>query len=120
MGRMWCIFIVYVYGYIRIVMTCFLVSGWNNYSVPFVVFGGFDWCVCVRVRVSVGARVFVTSTVRIVPGQLLNINSWSAVLVDHAPDSVWLNDQAPENASLMSLTLLTSQFEIFSLNSSSR
>ena len=39
MGRMWCIFIMCVYGYIRIVTTCSLVLGWNNYSVPFVVLG---------------------------------------------------------------------------------
>ena len=40
MGRMWCVFIVYVYGYIRIVTICSLVLGWNNHSVPFVVLAG--------------------------------------------------------------------------------
>ena len=97
-------------------MTCSLVLGWNNHSVSFVVLGEFDWCVCVRVRVSVGARVFVTSTLRIEPGQLRNMLVWSAVLVDHAPDSVWLNEVAPSNVFHMVLTLLTFHFEMFSLN----
>ena len=40
MGRMCCIFIMCVYGYIRIVTTCSLVLGLNNHSVLFVVLGG--------------------------------------------------------------------------------
>ena len=40
-----------------------------------------------------------------------------AVLADHAPDSVWSNEVAPWNMYIMLLTLLTSHFEMFSLNS---
>ena len=62
----------------------------------------------VRVRVSVGARVLVTSTLRIEPGQPESMLNLLAVLVDHAPDSVWLKAMALLNVPCILVTLLTS------------
>ena len=49
---------------------------------------------------------------QILPGERSNIPSLSAVEVNHAPQSVCANEDAPKNISAMSLTLDTSHFEM--------
>ena len=50
------------------------------------------------------------------PGESSNIPSLSAVEVYHAPQSVCVKDEAPENMSAMVVTLDTSHLEISPLN----
>ena len=56
-------------------------------------------------------EVLVLVVVQIRPDESLNIPSFSAVEVIHAPQSVCAKDDAPENISFMSVTLDTSHLE---------
>ena len=67
-----------------------------------------------EVLLPVGAHIFPDES--ICPGDLSNIRSFPAVEVLHAPQSVWVNDDAEPNIKAMLVTLDTSQLEMSQLN----
>ena len=72
--------------------------------------------VTVAVEAVVGVTAFVLVLVQIRPDEPANIPSLSAVEVSHSPQSIWANDGAPKNMSLMVITLDTSHLGMSPLN----